>query len=124
MVYGPDVSIGTDYWELNLQYLYREDDNVNFDPAAAPKTKTQGGFAELTIMPNADQSLFLFTLLYNRIDSDDKTLDYETATLSFSHMAARNVRLLLEFTYDLIDEKKEISGQRGHRLTFGAVTAF
>jgi hypothetical protein len=124
LIYGPDLSMGTDFWEFNLQYLYREDDNVNFDMAGAQKTKTQGGFVEFTYMPKGDQSKILVTLLYNKIDSDDDILDYETATLSLSHMFARNVRFLVEFTYDMIDKDKKVDGQRGHRLTTGVVTAF
>jgi hypothetical protein len=123
-IFGPDVSIGNDYLELNAQYLYREDDNVYFETGNASKTKSQGGFAEFTYMPNADQSLFLFTFLYNYIDSEDNLHDYQTATFSLSHMARRNVRILAEFTYDFVDKNKNIVGPRGNRFTIGAVTAF
>jgi hypothetical protein len=123
-IFGPDLSIGNDYLELNAQYIYREDDNVYFEPENASKTKSEGGFVEFTYMPNADQSLFLFTFLYNYIDSEDNRHDYQTATFSLSHMARRNVRILAEFTYDFIDKNKDVDGPRGHRFTIGAVTAF
>jgi hypothetical protein len=101
---------------LNTQYLYREDDNPNFLFTKGSKVKSQGGFAEFTFMPQADRSRFLYTLLYNRIDSDDDTIDYETATLSISHMTARNVRLLGEFTYNMTTKKPVFS--------LGLVSAF
>jgi hypothetical protein len=114
-IFGPDVTIGTDTWEINGQYLYREDKNPAFLEGGG-KVKTKGGFAELMLMPQADQSKFIFTLLYNRIESDDDLEDYETATLSLSHMAARNLRILGEITYDMVNEKS--------RFTFGVASAF
>lgn len=123
-VFGPDLSIGNDFIELNVQYLYREDDNVYFETGNTPKVKSEGGFAEITYMPNADQSLFLFTFLYNYINSEDDFNDYQTATFSISHMAARNVRFLAEFTYDFVDKDKNVTGPKGNRFTIGAVTAF
>jgi len=115
-IYGPDVTIGNDIIELNAQYLYREDNHALSAEQGGGKIKTKGGFAELIFMPQADQSKFLFTALYNRIDSDYNDLDYETVTLSISHMAARNLRLLAEFTYDLLNKKP--------RFTTGVVAAF
>jgi hypothetical protein len=75
-----------------------------------------GLMAELIYFPNGDQSKFIYSLLYNKIDDDTDYNNYETATVSISHMAARNLRLLGEFTYDLINEKS--------RFTAGVVTAF
>jgi len=115
-IYGPDFTIGNDTWELNTQYLYREDDNPDFLSLKGSKVKSKGGFAEFIWMPQADRSHFIFTLLYNRIDSDDDMIDFETATMSVSHMSARNVRILGEFTYNLTT-KKPI-------FTVGLVSAF
>ena len=115
-IFGPDISMGEDNWEFNVQYLIREGDTPYFLPANPTKLKSQGGFAEFTFMPNADQSLFLYTLLYNYIDSEEVGLDYNTLTFSVSHMAARNIRFLAEFTHDFISEKP--------RLALGIVTAF
>ena len=123
-IFGPDLSVGNEFIELNAQYLYREDDNVYFETGDTPKTKSEGGFAEITYMPNADQSSFLFTFLYNYINSEDDINDYQTATFSISHMARRNVRFLAEFTYDFIDKDKIVNGPKGNRFTIGAVTAF
>ena len=114
-IYGPDISVGSDIWELNGQYLFREDKNPSF-LSSAQRVETSGGFAELVYMPQADQSRFIFTLLYNRIESDDLRQDYETATFSVSHMAARNLRILSEITYDLVNEKP--------RFTVGVSSAF
>ena len=116
LIYGPDFTIGNDTWELNTQYLYREDDNPDFLSLKGSKVKSKGGFAEFIWMPQADRSHFIFTLLYNRIDSDDDMIDFETATMSVSHMSARNVRILGEFTYNLTT-KKPI-------FTVGLVSAF
>ena len=115
-IFGPDVSIGEDTWELNMQYLLRQGDNPYFLTSDPTKLKSKGGFAEFTLMPNAGESLFLYTLLYNYIDSDEDAIDYHTLTFSVSHMARRNVRVLAEITQDFISKKP--------RLTLGLVTAF
>jgi hypothetical protein len=115
-IIGPDITLANETWELNGQYLYREDDNPQFLSTGSIKNKLKGGFAELVYMPQGDRSRFIYSLLYNRIDSDGDLYDYETATLSISHMPARNLRILSEITYDLITEKS--------RLTFGVASAF
>jgi hypothetical protein len=111
LIYGPDVTIGNDKIELNAQYLFRED---KFNISG--KQKINGLMAELIYFPNGDQSKFIYSLLYNKIDDDKDYNNYETATASVSHMAARNLRLLGEFTYDLLNEKS--------RFTAGVVAAF
>ena len=111
LIYGPDITIGNDMIEFNAQYLYRED---KFD--VSRKQKMNGMLAGLSYFPKGDQSRFIYSLLYNKID-DDKTLnDYETATVSVSHMAARNIRMLAEITYDMLNKKS--------RFTMGVMTAF
>jgi len=116
IIYGPDLSIGADTWEFVVQYLIREGDNPYFLAADAQKLKTNGGFVEFTYMPQGDQSLFLYTLLYNIIKSEEDYLDYKTLTFSVSHMARRNIRVLAELTHDFISKKP--------RFTIGIVTAF
>ncbi len=113
-IYGPDITIGNENIELNAQYLHREDDNPAFVGSGATTSKLDGGFVELIYMPNADQSKFLFTFLYNKIDGD--LFEYETGTFSISHMAARNLRILGEVTYDVLAEKT--------KFTIGVMSAF
>ena len=113
-IYGPDITIGNENIELNAQYLHREDDNPTFIGSGATTSKLDGGFVELIYMPDADQSKFLFTLLYNKVDGD--LFEYETGTFSVSHMAARNLRILGEVTYDVLAEKT--------KFTIGVMSAF
>ena len=75
-----------------------------------------GGFAELTYLPDGDRSKFIFTGLYNKIDADGAVYDYQTATFSVSHMAARNLRILAEITHDFELEKQ--------RFGLGVASAF
>ncbi len=116
LYFGPDVNIGTDTWEIVLQYLHREDDNVYFYAMNPVKSKIDGGFAEFSLFPQGDQSRFVYTLLYNYVDSDIAEYKYQTATASVSHLAARNLRLMAEVTYNIDTEKP--------RFTIGAVAAF
>jgi hypothetical protein len=61
-----------------------------------------------------EKSRYFFTGLYNNIDSD--FYKYETATVSFTYLVARNLRLLTEYTRDLELEK--------NRVVLGVIGAF
>lgn len=114
---GGDATLGGEKWEMNVQYLRREDDNASFAVAdSAVTTELDGALAEVTILPNGDRSRWIVTALYNYIDASGESLDLETATLSLSHMAARNLRFVLEATLD-IDREDAM-------FTLGAMGAF
>ena len=115
-IYGPDISMSNENWELNLEYLFREDNNPFFLTEEKQRMKSHGGFAEFSFFPNGSDSRFIYTVLYNQIESDDDAIDYKTLTFSVSHMAARNLRFLAEITHDFIVDKP--------RFTIGVVTAF
>lgn len=115
-IYGPDATFSSSYFEVNAQFLHREDDNPFFIDNVSSKIKGDGGFVELIYLPNRDRSRFIFSGLYNKINGTGKIYDYETATFSTSYLVARNFRLLGEFTFDLIIDKP--------RFTVGFVSAF
>jgi hypothetical protein len=112
--WGPDATVGNDHWELNVQFLQRKDTNPDF--AANEDFTMNGGFLEFTFFPAADQSKWIFSALYNKTAADGNLYDYETGTFSLSHVVARNLRLLMEFTFDFEREKP--------RFVVGAVSAF
>jgi len=101
--------------ELNVQAVYREDDNPSYF-AEGPGTVTRGGFAELVYAPGGDKGKWFAVALYNIVRSDDDALKYETATLSGHYAFARNVRFIGEYTYDSV--------LKANRFTVGVVTAF
>jgi hypothetical protein len=96
--FGPDLSIGLENFELTAQYLKRIDSNPLFD-SSIDDVETDGIVAELLYSPDMDNSKYYITGLYNLVDSD--IYRYETATLSFTYLFARNLRLLAEYTYDM-----------------------
>lgn len=112
--WGPDATLSGEKWEMNLQYLQRKDSDPFF--GADQEITLDGGLAEFSYFPQADQSKWILTALYNRIAADGSLYDYETATLSLSHMAARNLRILMEVTHDFERERA--------RFVFGVVSAF
>ncbi len=112
---GPDFTLSLPKLEVNGQYLYRKDE-ADLTNSTVGKNIMKGGFVEAILMPNGDRSRWLLTSLYNWIDSDFDELDYQTLTLSLSHLAARNLRLVMELTHDLKHKKA--------RLSFGLVSAF
>ncbi len=105
-----------DKLQLNVQYVYREDENPWFEVAGGTKVETNGGFAELIIAPGGENGRHWIVLLYNYIDSQQKDLNLNAGTLSYSWLLKRNVRLLAEGTYN--------DTQETFRFTGGFVSAF
>ncbi len=113
---GADFTLGNDKFELNAQYVYREDSNPNMLTSGQNRSVTQGGFAELIISPKGDDSRLIGTLLYNKVDSDFDELDYNSYTAGLNYLLARNLRIIGEYTY--------VSEAKRSEVTFGIITAF
>jgi hypothetical protein len=106
----------TDKLQLNAQYLWREDENPWLQTVGATKVETRGGFAELILAPQGENGRHWIILLYNYIDSQQKDLDLNSGTLSYSWLLRRNLRLTAEGTYN--------DTQETYRFTGGFVSAF
>ena len=114
-IYGPDLTITLSDFQLNTQYVHREDDNPFFTRPAT-KVKMDGAFAELIYSPDGDKSEWYAVGLYNWAESKDIGLKYQSATLSLHYMLARNFRLAGEYTYDI--------EMKTNRLSAGFIAAF
>jgi len=114
-MFGADATLMNENFELNLQYLYRDDTNP-YALTMDYKVKTNGGFAELIFRPEGDESLWYLVGLYNQIDSEEDVLDYESITGHAGYLLRRNIRLVSELTYDFTNEYAKFS--------LGFVTAF
>ena len=114
-MFGADATLSNENFELNLQYLYRDDTNP-FAYSMDNKIKTKGGFAELIFRPEGDESNWYLLGLYNQITSDESALDYKSVTGHAGYLLRRNIRLVSEFTYDITNEYG--------RFSVGFVTAF
>ena len=112
---GADATLMNENFELNLQYLYRNDTNP-FAYLMDNKIKTRGGFAELIFRPEGDESNWYLLGLYNQISSDESVLDYKSVTGHAGYLLRRNIRLVSEITYDITNEYAKFS--------LGFVTAF
>ena len=112
---GADATLMNENFELNLQYLYRNDTNP-FAYLMDNKIKTRGGFAELIFRPEGDESNWYLLGLYNQISSDESVLDYKSVTGHAGYLLRRNIRLVSEVTYDITNEYAKFS--------VGLVTAF
>lgn len=105
-----------DLFQINAQYIEREDDNPCYSLSDPVKKKTKGGFVEAIWSVHGDMGRSFVTVLCNFNDSDIESLDYLAGTLSYSYLLRRNVRLLGEVTY--VDTDEEL------RLVGGFVAAF
>jgi hypothetical protein len=114
-IWGPDLTLSLEPFELNFQYVARTDNRPLFT-AAALEQKTDGGFAELIYLPEGDRSRWYGTLLYNWVTSKGMMVDYRTASAHAGYLLGRNIRLIGEYTYDL--------EQKASRFTGGFVAAF
>lgn len=115
--WGVDGTIDyRDLFQINVQYLEREDENPYYSLNNPTKRKTKGGFVEAVWSVHGEMGRSFVTALYNYVDSDIDYLDYTSGTINYSYLLRRNVRLLGEVTY--IDEDEEL------RLAGGLVAAF
>ncbi len=114
---GADMTLGNDKIELNAQYVYRSDTNPEM-LAVKPRERviTQGGFAEVIISPQGDNSRWIGTLLYNIVDSDLPSLDYKSYTAGLNYLLARNLRIAGEYTY--------IQNTKTSKVSLGIISAF
>jgi hypothetical protein len=112
---GPMVKVEHGNLAAGAQFVYRDDSDADFDGAGS-LTTTRGGFAEVSWWPQGRGSRLLFTGLYNRVESGDPLAHVETATVNSSWLAARNVRLAAEMTWDFLGDRAD--------LALGVVTAF
>ena len=113
-MWGPDLTLNyKDKLELNFQYLSRTDDAPVF---ASKDISTKGMFGELIYTPAGDESKWYGVALYNKVDSDDAALNYESATLSLGYLLKRNIRLIGEYTYNI--------GREFGTFSIGVISAF
>ncbi len=99
-----------DKLQLNVQYVFREDENPWFEITGGTKVETRGGFAELVLAPGGEAGRHWIVLLYNYIDSQQKELNENEGTLSYSWLLRRNLRLLAEGTYSDTHETFRFAG--------------
>ena len=113
--WGVDFNTAGGPFELTFQYLFREDT----DPIAqeeACNIETSGIVTELICARDRMMSRHYLTLLYNNVDSQLNSLDYETLSASYTYLLSRNVRLTAEWTNSFITHK--------NRIVLGLVTGF
>lgn len=114
--FGPDLVIEfDDRLTLAFEYLERRDDNPFFEDEGTDY-ETRGGFAELQFFPQGADGRWVFTPLYNKVDSDDENARRESVSLTANYLLVRNVRLLAEFGRDV---EREAS-----RATIGVISAY
>lgn len=109
--YGPDLTLSLgDIAELNIQYVQRNDNNLflsKTDDNPRKDIRTKGIMTEAIITPQGDDSKLYGAALFNWIESDFKSLDYKTISLHIGYVLKRNLRLVLEGTYNLSNEKNK-----------------
>jgi hypothetical protein len=129
-VWGPDATLAIGAFELNAQYLRREDSNPLFTPAPV-RTTVNSVMAEVLYGPFGDDGRWTLAGLYNWIDADAPLLSmrlgqgtapggyatgYHSAAGGVHYLAWRNVRFMGEVGFDLERETT--------RFSTGVVLAF
>lgn len=121
---GADATIAAAPWELNLQYLHREDSRPTFTPAERREV-VDGGFAELLLFPEGRR--WYGYALYNRIEDNRGLIDlgdaapaltrlYETVSVGTGYEVQRNLRVYGEASFD--------TQQEAGRATLGFTVAY
>ena len=112
---GPDITLSFDPIEINAQYLERRDDDPGF-LGIKSTYETRGAMAEMIYSPDGDRSAWYGALLYNFAEINKNIFTYHSITAHYSHMLARNLRLIGEYTFDIEKE--------GNKFTVGFAGAF
>lgn len=121
---GADGTFSVGPFELNGQYIHREDDAPTFTPGER-RAVMDGGFGEAIVRPR--RSRWYGYALYNLVHANRPVLDvrlggpsnitrYQTASAGVGYLVRRNFRVGAEGMWDF----EEDSG----RWTLGIVTAF
>jgi hypothetical protein len=124
---GGDATILLEPFELNLQYIERNDNNpyflheYNIGNIEDTEIRTRGGFAELIFRPEGDDSKWYALALYNYVDSEDHPLDrasrdVNSLAIHFGYLLRRNIRLVAEYSQNFTAEYGTIG--------LGFITAF
>ncbi len=112
---GFDFTFSLEKFEVNAQYLERNDDNPSFN-LVKNDVRTRGGFIELILMPDGDDSKWYAVSLFNWIESDFNALNTKKLTLNIGYLLRRNIRFVGEYSFDFKDKTSQ--------STIGFVTAF
>lgn len=112
---GGDATISLEPFELNLQYIERNDDNALFEQNKLDK-KTRGGFAELIYLPDGDASKCYSVALFNWIESDFRELNLKQLGVHLGYVLRRNIRLVTEYSHNFTD--------KFGKMSIGFVSAF
>ena len=70
---------------------------------------TDGGFVELHYHPGGQDGRWVWSALYNRVDSDDPAAEVDAASITMNYLVARNVRFLVEIAQDMEADATEAS---------------
>ena len=109
LIFGPDITLSlNDKFELNLQYVQRSDDWSYKQNIVDQKIETKGAFAELIYTPEGDDSKWYAVGLFNWIESDIADLNYKSLTGHAGYMLRRNLRLVSEVKYDMLNEYLQV----------------
>jgi hypothetical protein len=122
--YGPDATVSAGPFEINLQYLWRQDDNPFYRiNKPADKVETKGGLAEVVFSPQGQDGRWFLIGLYNKVSSNVLDINpeaespkYESAGLTATYLIGRNLRIMGEYTYDIENKRS--------RFVVGFVSAF
>lgn len=118
-MYGGDATLSLGPLELNLQYLERTDDNPYMSSMSPMEVKTKGALAELIFIPVKSDGMLYSVGLFNWLDSDDDTIDYESIAFHVGYLTHRNIRFIAEVGYI----SKSIFGKYT-RFVAGIIAAF
>ncbi|GJQ62685.1 MAG: hypothetical protein SCALA702_17380 [Melioribacteraceae bacterium] len=106
--FGPDITLNfNDVFEINAQYLNRTDSDLFYSTSSVNSVqdvKTESMMMEFIYMPDGDYSKWYAVALANWIDSDYDAADYKSVSGHLGYMLRRNIRLVGEYRYDLLNE--------------------
>jgi hypothetical protein len=120
---GVDLTISpSDNFELNLQAMERFDKHLITPGETSLEYRdvfTHGLLTELIFLPKGEDSKWYATGLFNWAETKDMHYWYRTATAHLGYVFRRNIRMVVEGTYDFSDCDNPYT-----RFSVGVVSAF
>jgi len=118
---GGDATVNFEPFELNFQYVERNDGNPSFSDSTfldiySKSIRSRGAFCELIFRPEGDESNWYGVALFNWIESNQTDLNLKQLGIHFGYLLKRNIRLTAEYSQNFINKYGTIG--------VGFVTAF
>jgi hypothetical protein len=134
-MFGPDLTVAMDRFELNVQYLQRRDTNASFEAVGTrDEILVHSVLAEGIVRLSDEPGVLYAVFLFNYVSSDEEIFgpadsmyelraragNQERYTANLTYLLHTNIKVMGEYTFGWVVDGLNL---KDHRLTLGLVAA-